>query len=285
MRKVRDIKKMSELSGQAKLKKKRIGFVPTMGALHDGHVSLIRQARKGSDFVVVSIFVNPLQFGKNEDFKQYPRNLKKDASICRKEGVDVLFYPEAKQMYPPKYRTFINVEGLSDVLCGKSRPGHFKGVATAVTKLFNIINPDFAYFGSKDAQQAIIIEKMARDLNLPVKIMVMPTVRQKGGLALSSRNVYLSPEHFKQARVLSESLQLAQQMIKSGTRDTGMIINRMKGLIRKKSSAKIDYVAIVDLHALSPIRKVSGDYLIALAVWLGRTRLIDNRIVKLRKRG
>ncbi len=265
----KDLKKL-------KLKGKSIGFVPTMGALHLGHLSLIRAARKENKIVVVSIFVNPAQFGPQEDFKKYPHPVKKDLLLCQKEGVEYVFLPQVKDIYPQGFSTYIHVEGLSEVLCGKLRPGHFRGVATVVTKLFNIVQPDVAYFGQKDAQQAIIIQRIARDLNIPVKIKVMPTLREKDGLALSSRNVYLNQKERLDALVLSKALNLAKILIKSGARDSKRIISRMKQLIRKKKGAKIDYIAIVDSKNLKPLNKISGDFLIALAVRIGKTRLIDN---------
>jgi len=250
-----------------------------MGALHVGHLSLIRCARRENDFVVVSIFVNPVQFGPREDFKKYPRSLRQDARLCRKEGVDIIFYPDAKEMYPANFRTYVTVGGLSDVLCGRFRPGHFKGVATVVTKLFNIVQPDVAYFGQKDAQQAIIIRRLVCDLNIPVKIKVMPTIRQKYGLALSSRNVYLNQDERKDAGVLYQALNLAKNLVRQGLRGSSEIMQKMKQLINKKKSTKIQYVSIVDLIDLKPIGNIKDKVLIALAVWVGRTRLIDNMIV------
>src|SRR3989338_3970594 len=241
-----------------------IGFVPTMGALHEGHLSLIRRARAENDFVVVGIFVNPAQFGPKEDLKLYPRPIKNDISLCKKEGVNIIFYPEVKQIYPEGYKTYVQVEGLSDLLCGKTRPGHFKGVATVVTKLFNIVQPDTAYFGGKDAQQAVIIKKMASDLNMPIKIRVMPIVREKDGLAMSSRNVYLNAKERKDALVLFNSLNLAKVLIRNGQRNAAKVITRMEELIVKKKSAKIDYVEIVDLGTLKPVGKITRDCLIVL---------------------
>jgi len=278
MRVVRSIKQMLGISKEARTQGKSIGFVPTMGALHAGHLSLIRKARKENDFVAVSIFVNPAQFGPKEDFKKYPRNLKLDAKLCKKEGVDIIFYPSAKEIYPEGYKTYVKVEDLSKVLCGSARPGHFRGVATVVTKLFNLVHPDIAYFGQKDAQQAIIIKKMVSDLNMPVKIKVMPTVREKDGLAMSSRNMYLNPRERKDAVVLSQALNLSGDLIKSGIRDSRKIVNRMSQLIKTKKTAKVDYISIVDLESLKPLKKITGNCLIALAVWIGKTRLIDNII-------
>jgi len=258
---------MVKLSKGLRLKGKIIGLVSTMGALHAGHLSLIRSCRRENDFVIVSIFVNPAQFGPKEDLKKYPRNLKRDALLCRKVGVDAIFYPEAKSMYPDNYRTYVFIEGLSSVLCGRSRPGHFRGVATVVTKLFNIVGPDIAYFGQKDAQQSIIIKRMVEDLDMPVKIKVMPIVCEKDGLALSSRNIYLNRKERQDATVLSLSLNLARDLIKRGVKDSNVIINNMRQLIRKKKTARIDYVSIIDTDNLKPIKKVHGNCLIALAVW------------------
>jgi len=250
-----------------------------MGALHQGHLRLIRQARKENKVVVVSVFVNPTQFGRGEDFKKYPRDLKRDARLCIKEGVDMIFYPSAKEMYPNNYRTYITVEELSDVLCGKFRPGHFKGVATVVAKLFNIVQPDIAYFGQKDAQQAIIIKKMVEDLNMPVRIKVMPTLRENNGLALSSRNAYLNKEERKQAHTLYQALNLARHLIRQGNINSSDIARKMRQLIAKKKSARIQYVSIVNLKNLKPTDKIKDRVLIALAVFIGKTRMIDNIIV------
>jgi len=279
MRLICSIKKMYEFSKTAHLKGKTIGFVPTMGYLHEGHLSLIRKARKENDLVVVSIFVNPLQFGPKEDFKRYPRDLKRDMKMAKEAGADLIFYPDAKDMYPDGFKTYVNVEELSDKLCGKFRPGHFKGVATVVTKLFNIVSPDIAYFGQKDAQQAIIIKRMVKDLNIPIKIKVLPIVRERDGLAMSSRNTYLNEKERKDALVLYQALNLAKDLIKRGITDTDKIIKKMRQLIKKKKNAKIDYIEIVEMDNLSPVKKVSGKCLIALAVWIGKTRLIDNIII------
>lgn len=279
MRLIHSIKQMSWISKKARLNGKSMGFVPTMGALHQGHLSLIHQARKDNDIVVVSIFVNPTQFGLGEDFKKYPRDLKRDTGLCKKEGVDIIFYPNAKDMYPSNYKTYVIVEELSDVLCGKSRPGHFKGVATVVAKLFNIVQPDIAYFGQKDAQQAIIIKKMVEDLNISVRIKIMPTVRQKNGLALSSRNAYLNEDESKDASILYQALNLARNLIGGGNINSLDIIRKMKQLIVKKKSIRVQYISIVDLKNLKPVDKIKDRVLIALAVFIGKTGLIDNIIV------
>ncbi|MFH1442136.1 MAG: pantoate--beta-alanine ligase [Candidatus Omnitrophota bacterium] len=273
-------RQMQMISSGIRRKGESIGFVPTMGALHDGHISLIRKARSENNTVVVSIFVNPSQFSPKEDFKCYPRVIKKDSFICKKEGVDFIFYPSIKQMYPEGYRTYVSSEGLSNLLCGKSRPVHFKGVATVVAKLFNIVCPDNAYFGQKDAQQAVIVKRMVEDLNIPVKIKALPIIRQKNGLALSSRNVYLNDKEKQDALVLSQSLNLAKSLIKAGVVNADKIIKIMKQLILKKKTAKIDYVSIVNLNDLKPVKQVSGNCLIVLAVYIGKTRLIDNVIIK-----
>lgn len=278
---MRLIKSLDKISLELrKYKGKKIGFVPTMGALHEGHLSLIRQARKDNRVVVVSIFVNPKQFGPDEDLKKYPRPLERDLSLCRKEEVDIVFYPALKDIYPPGYATYINVEGLSVALCGKSRPGHFKGVTTIVTKLINIIRPDVLYLGQKDAQQAVIIKRMVDDLNIPVTVKVMPTVRNKDGLAISSRNIYLSSSERKDAVILSQSLKLAGLLIANGARDAKRIISRIRQVIQRKKSARIDYIEIVDMEDLMPVKRVRGGSLIALAAYIGKTRLIDNLIIR-----
>lgn len=269
---------MHQIAREFRCRGYSVGFIPTMGALHRGHLSLIHRARQENNRVIVSIFVNPIQFGPHEDFKKYPRGLKKDALLCRRERVDIMFYPDAKEMYPDNYKTYVTVEDLSCVLCGKFRPVHFRGVTTIVTKLFNIVQPDIAYFGQKDAQQAIIIKRMVEDLNIPLKIKIMPTVREKDGLAMSSRNVYLNKQEREDAVVLSQSLNMAKHLIKRKILDSRKIIKKMAGLIKTKKTAKIDYIAIVDSENLNPIKKIKDNYLIALAVWIGKTRLIDNLI-------
>lgn len=274
-----DIKKMQQLAAGLRKNGQSIGFVPTMGALHAGHLSLMRQARQENDYVVVSIFVNPVQFAPQEDFKRYPRDLQGDASLCKKQGVDFIFYPHARSMYPQDYKTYVNVESLSGCLCAKFRPGHFRGVATVVTKLFNIVQPTRAYFGQKDAQQVIVVKKMVSDLNIPVEIRVLPTLREDDGLAMSSRNSYLSPTERNQARVLSAALNLARDLIKKGSRNPLSVISRMRRLIEQKSAARIQYICAVDSSTLQPVKKIKDKVLIALAVYIGKTRLIDNIIV------
>lgn len=258
-----------------------IGFVPTMGYLHEGHLSLVKKAKEMTDLVVMSIFVNPLQFGPNEDYSRYPRDLERDRRLAEEAGVDLLFAPSVEEMYPVPVRTTVSVSGLSEVLCGKSRPGHFDGVATVVTKLFNIVQPHYAFFGQKDAQQVAVIEQMVADLSIPVTIVPCPTMREADGLAMSSRNVYLNPEERKQATVLYESLQKALQLLKSGERSAGMIRDTMVKMIQEKSLARIDYVEIMTYPQLQPavILKKGDRICLALAVRFGHTRLIDNLIV------
>lgn len=250
-----------------------------MGYLHEGHLSLVRAAQRENDIVVVSIFVNPTQFGPKEDLKKYPRDIKRDSILLKKEKVDYIFCPDANQMYPADFRTYINVEDLSDRLCGKFRPGHFRGVVTVVAKLFNIIKPDRAYFGQKDAQQAIIIKKMVDDLNISVKIKTIPTIRETDGLATSSRNVYLKASERKDALVLYRCLNLAEASVRKGEKNPKKIIMEMKKVIQAKKDAKIDYISIVDCKSLKEVNVIKNRVLVALAVWIGKIRLIDNIII------
>jgi len=259
---------------------KRIGFVPTMGALHEGHLSLIRLVKKHSDFVIVSIFVNPTQFGPKEDFKKYPRDLKKDAALCQSAGADLIFSPSPEEIYPKGFSTYVNVENLTQGLCGASRPGHFRGVATVVSKLFNIVQPNTAVFGQKDAQQLAVIRRMTADLNLPVKIIGAPIVREADGLAMSSRNRYLSIEERQQAVALHRALNLAQQKIGNGVKDVKVVKAEMIKLLKHDAPlGKIDYVEIVDNAALKPVKVIQKNTLIALAVKFPSARLIDNIVV------
>ncbi len=279
MKVYRSIRSLAKKVSKIKKRNKTIGLVPTMGFLHEGHASLVRKAKKGTDYVIVSIFVNQAQFGPKEDFKKYPRGLKRDLDICKKEGADIIFVPEAKEMYPDGYSTYVSVEGITEKLCGASRPGHFRGVATVLAKLFNIAMPDIAYFGQKDAQQAIVIKKMAEDLNMDVDIKVMPIVREKDGLAMSSRNVYLSRDERVQAQSLYKALKLAKELFHDGEKDSREIINKMKQVINKQAGARIDYVKIVDIKNLKDVKNISGESLVAIAAWIGKTRLIDNIIL------
>ena len=279
MKVVDTITRMSTLVKMYKKEGKSISLVPTMGYLHEGHLSLVRAARKHTDIVVMSIFVNPIQFGPKEDFEKYPRNLKRDEQLATSAGADVIFHPSVQDMYPAGYSTYVNVEGLTDTLCGASRPGHFKGVTTVVAKLFEIVRPEIAYFGQKDAQQAIVIRKMVSDLNMGIEVKIMPIIREPDGLAMSSRNVYISASERKDALVLREALKKAEAMIKSGEKDPKKIIKMMQELIKNVPAAKIDYISIVDTAHLKEVKTITGEVLIALAVFIGKTRLIDNIIM------
>ncbi|MCS6806995.1 MAG: pantoate--beta-alanine ligase [Acidobacteriota bacterium] len=257
----------------------RIGFVPTMGALHEGHLSLVRAAQQRADVVIVSVFVNPTQFGPHEDFNRYPRDLQTDIALLEREGVQYLFAPSVEAMYPAGYATYVTVEGLADRLCGRSRPGHFRGVTTVVLKLFEIVRPHVACFGQKDAQQLVIIRKMVADLNLDVEIVACPIVREPDGLAMSSRNRYLQPDERQAATILYRSLQHARQMIDSGQRQAAEITAAMRQLIQREPLARIDYIEIVNAQTLDPLTVLEGECLIALAVFVGPARLIDNLVV------
>ena len=280
MKVVDTIPRMSTLAKMFKKEGKSIGLVPTMGYLHEGHLSLARAAKKHTDVVIMSIFVNPIQFGPKEDFERYPRDLQRDEALAAGAGVDIIFHPSAKDMYPAGYSTYVNVEGLTETLCGTSRPGHFKGVTTVVAKLFEIVRPDIAYFGQKDAQQAIVIKKMAGDLSMGIEVKIMPTIRESDGLAMSSRNDYLSETEKRDALVLRGSLEKAQDLIKSGERDPRKVVKAMQELIKGVPTARIDYVSIVDTAALREVKTITGEVLVALAVFIGKTRLIDNIILK-----
>lgn len=253
-----------------------IGLVPTMGFLHEGHLSLIDKACQENNFVVVSIFINPIQFGPNEDYAQYPRDIENDYKLARKRGADIVFNPSVEEMYPEEIKTSVEVADLTDNLCGLSRPGHFRGVTTVVTKLFNIIQPDRAYFGQKDAQQLAVIQKMVRDLNFAVEIRGCPIIREEDGLALSSRNVYLSKEERKAAVLLSQALFQARDIIEKGEENSKSIKEFIISYISQDTRCNIDYVKIVDFTTLKDIEIIKGNVLIALAVKIGNTRLIDN---------
>ena len=277
---VSSISRMQELSALAHRDGRIIGFVPTMGYLHEGHLSLMRIARKKCDVLVVSIFVNPTQFGAGEDLAQYPRDIERDKKLCREEGVDVIFLPDEREMYPENYSTYVEVSGnITNVLCGYFRPGHFRGVATVVAKLFNIVQPHFAVFGQKDGQQLAVIRRMVRDLNYPVEIIGAPTVREPDGLAMSSRNEYLTPKERKVAPTLYKSLLLAKELIESGERNPKVIIDAMRNMIEKTGLFRIQYIEVVDADTLRPVKKIDGKVMIALAAFLGKARLIDNIIV------
>lgn len=277
----RTINEIRKAVAEARRGGKRIGFVPTMGALHEGHLSLVRAAKADSDFVVVSIFVNPTQFGPNEDYQRYPRMEKADLEACRGAGVDAVFLPAVEEMYPAPPLTEVAVKGISLVLCGKSRPSHFAGVATVVAKLFNIIQPDRAFFGAKDFQQTVVIRRMAADLNFLVEIVVCPTVREADGLAMSSRNAYLSVEHRRAAMALSRSLLQAQDLIRCQHPPAEAVVTAIKNEIAKSApDAVIDYVQVVDPATLQDVSTTNRPVLVALAVKFGATRLIDNVLVE-----
>jgi len=259
--------------------KEPVGFVPTMGYLHEGHMSLVKKARAENRTVIASIYVNPTQFGPNEDLAKYPRNLERDLAMLDKEGTDAVFFPEDKDMYPAGYDTWVTVDNLTKPLEGNVRPTHFRGVTTVVTKLFNIVRPTNAYFGQKDAQQALVIKKMAADLNMNLKVVVCPTIREPDGLAMSSRNVYLNPEQRKAAPVLYKSLQMAQELFANGEKNADVILGQMTTLIQKEPLVKIDYISISDTETLAELKIIKKTALVSMAVKFGNTRLIDNVIL------
>jgi len=279
MKIIKSIAEMKAVVRQHRAASRTIGFVPTMGFLHEGHLSLVRAARKKADVTVVSIFVNPMQFGPKEDFKAYPRDLARDCALLEKEGADYVFHPEAVQMYPDGYKTYVEVHDLQDKLCGRSRPGHFRGVCTVVLKLFQIVEPDFAFFGQKDAQQTIILRKMVRDLNLNVQVEVMPIIREPDGLAMSSRNTYLNAEERAAALVLSRSLEGARSQVDQGERTPDVILGAIRAMVEREPLARIDYIEAVNTQDLNPVQEIGPGTLIALAVYIGKTRLIDNIII------
>jgi pantoate--beta-alanine ligase len=278
---VTDVAPLRRAVAEARRHGRTVGLVPTMGALHAGHLSLLSAARAETGYVVVSIFVNPTQFGPNEDLNRYPRPLERDLELCEKTGVDLVFHPQPTVMYPPDYRTFVEVTGLQDVLCGASRPGHFRGVATVVLKLFNLVQPDRAYFGQKDAQQVCILQQMVRDLNVPVEIRVCPIVREEDGLALSSRNGYLGTQERRQATVLYRALTEARRRIEAGERDAAKVGQGMAEQIAWVPGAVLDYAAVVDADSLQALGRIDAGrpVLLALAVRFGGTRLIDNLLI------
>jgi len=273
------IESVRSLVKAARSRGKKIGFVPTMGALHIGHISLIEAAVRTCDFIVVSIFVNPTQFGPGEDLEKYPRPFEDDLEVCRKAGVDVVFAPAPEQVYPGENLTWVNVEKLTEPLCGQFRPEHFRGVTTVCAKLFNIAGPDIAFFGQKDAQQAIVIKRMAADLNMPLEFVICPTVREPDGLAVSSRNQYLTGEQRKDATYVYKSLQKCRQMIDTGITDTQKIVVEMRKILQQASSIEIEYVSIVDAETLANIEQIAGKVLAAVAVRIGPACLIDNILV------
>jgi pantoate--beta-alanine ligase len=273
------IESVRSLVKAARSRGEKIGLVPTMGALHIGHISLIEAAVKKCEFIVVSIFVNPAQFGPGEDFEKYPRPLDADIEICRKAGVDVVFAPEQKQMYGSENLTWVNVEKLTEPLCGRFRPEHFRGVTTVCAKLFNIVEPDIAFFGQKDAQQAIVVKRMVADLNMPLEIVVCPTVREPDGLAVSSRNKYLTDREKNDATYVYKSLQKCREMIEAGVSESEPVIAQMHRVLSQASSIKIEYISIVDAETLQTIEQIDRQVLAAVAVGIGSARLIDNIFV------
>ena len=276
MKIISSIQEMQAYAEGARQAGKIIALVPTMGYLHQGHLSLIRLAREHANLVITSIYVNPTQFGANEDLDSYPRDLERDQVMAGEAGTDVLFVPNDQLMYPPGYQTFVTVEKLTKRLCGRSRPTHFRGVTTVVTKLFNIVKPHIAVFGQKDAQQTIVIRRMVEDLNFDIKILEGPIIRHEDGLAMSSRNRYLSPQERAEATILYQSLRLAESMIVDGERDPKKIREAMHDLIDGIASSRIDYIEIVDTRDLEPVNVIEGEILIAIAVFIGKARLIDN---------
>ena len=259
----------------------KIGLVPTMGFLHEGHLSLLDIAKNNSDISVLSIFINPIQFGPDEDLTKYPSDFERDENLARDRGCDIIFYPKNEDIYIDPYRTYVSVNEITSVLCGASRPIHFRGVTTVVSKLFNIVKPHAAVFGQKDAQQAFVIQQMVKDLNYDINILIGPIIREPDGLAKSSRNRYLSNQERKDALVLNRSLLSAEQMIKNGSRDAEPIKQNMIKIISSVSSSKIDYSELVDTVNLKPVNKLKGEILIAAAVWIGKVRLIDNVILQI----
>lgn len=257
-----------------------VGFVPTMGYLHEGHKSLIDAARKENDRVVVSIFVNPMQFGPTEDLESYPRDLKKDSALCKAAGVDIIFHPEPEEMYADGFCSYVDMNGLTTELCGKSRPIHFRGVQTVVLKLFHIVTPDRAYFGQKDAQQLAVIRRMVKDLNVDTTIIGCPIIREADGLAKSSRNTYLSEKERQAALVLNHSLKAGKALVDAGETRASVIKSAITAEIKKEPLAKIDYVDVVDFDTITPVETLTGSILVAIAVYIGKTRLIDNFIVE-----
>jgi pantoate--beta-alanine ligase len=278
------MKVISKIADMRKLRQELtepVGFVPTMGYLHEGHLSLVRKARIENPSLVVSVFVNPTQFGPQEDFHSYPQDTKRDLALLEEAATDLVFIPSAEEMYPPRFNSWVEVGKITERLEGASRPGHFRGVTTVCAKLFNIIQPTRAYFGQKDAQQAVVIKKMVSDLNLNLEIVTLPTVREPDGLAMSSRNTYLSPEERKAALVLYQALMVAQRLGEQGEKDVESIRQKMSGLIQKEPLATIDYVSIADAETLDELDTVKLPALVSLAVRIGKTRLIDNILLKL----
>jgi pantoate--beta-alanine ligase len=280
MRLVRAVKEMQEASETLRTKRKRIGFVPTMGYLHEGHLSLVRRAREIADVVVVSIFVNPIQFGPKEDLSRYPRDFERDRVLLEQEKTDIIFFPDVREMYPEGYSTYVEVRGLGNHLCGLRREGHFVGVTTVVAKLFNAVKPHFAIFGQKDYQQLKIIERMVRDLNMDLEVIGFPTVREEGGLAMSSRNSYLNEADRERALLIHASMKRVQEMFGVGEKDATALKNEARRILESKDGVDIEYVNVCDTETLEDVEKVGDSALFAVALRVGKTRLIDNTILE-----
>ena len=276
MKVIRTIRELREELWIQRSHGQRLSLVPTMGYFHEGHLSLMDLAREKSDFMVVSLYVNPTQFGPNEDLARYPRDFIRDERLARERGTDVLFYPDNQEMYPDSFCTYVVPEKLANVLCGRSRPTHFRGVTTIVAKLFNIVQPDLAVFGRKDAQQAIIIKRMVSDLNFPIEIVVAPIIRESDGLAMSSRNTYLTPPERQQAPVIFQALMQAAELVQKGERRSAFIEKKISQMIVTADLARIEYIQVVSEKDLQPVEKVEPGTFVAVAVWFGKTRLIDN---------
>jgi pantoate--beta-alanine ligase len=280
MKIIRTVKEIKEFSSQARRAGKTIAFVPTMGFFHEGHLTLMREGRRRGDLLVISLFVNPTQFGPSEDFKSYPRDFERDRRMAEDVGVDVFFAPEASDMYPLDHQTIVRVEKVTQNLCGRSRPTHFQGVTTVVMMLFEIVMPHVAIFGEKDYQQLVTIQQMVRDLHMGVEVVGWPTVREADGLAMSSRNTYLLPEERKAALSLFRSLQKAKELFQKGERKADRILHEVKRILQSEPLVKIDYVQVCDAHTLQDVDRIEGDVVVALAAYVGRTRLIDNLVYR-----
>jgi pantoate--beta-alanine ligase len=278
MRTITTVKEMQAASNELR-KDKKIGFVPTMGYLHEGHLALVKKAREFGDIVAVSIFINPTQFGPNEDLAKYPRDFDKDSILLEQEKTDIIFFPDSKEIYPKGYSTYVQVRDLQNHLCGKSRTGHFVGVATVVAKLFNIVKPHFAVFGQKDYQQLKVIERMVQDLNMDIEIIGFPTVREQDGLAMSSRNTYLSPDERSRALLISASLAEAERLFRNGTREATLIQREVERVLKSKEGVDIEYVSITDPDTLEDVKQIKDKVLVAIACHVGKTRLIDNKVL------
>lgn len=280
MKRTSQITKLREIIGLERSQGRKIALIPTMGYLHQGHLALVEQAKQTGAFVVLSIFVNPLQFGPNEDYSSYPRDLERDAHLVEGAGVDALFHPTSEEMYPRPMVTYVEVSQLDTVLCGAKRPGHFRGVVTVVSKLFHIVQPDLAFFGQKDYQQYLIIQRMVRDLNLPIEVCPVPIVREQDGLALSSRNIFLTSEQRQEALILSQSLNEAERLVRAGERSARVIETHLRERITQQSHGIIDYVEVRAVDDLSEVINIESPVLMALAVRFGSTRLIDNKVME-----